>query len=54
MRLICSLPELTVRSFTKDTVDKNIYVPFADFCFGFGGKVIYVRNSSEIVAVNLD
>lgn len=38
----------------RDTVDENIYVPLADFYFAFGGKLIYARNSSEIVAVTLD
>jgi hypothetical protein len=38
----------------EDVADKNVYVPLADFYFGIGGKLIYVKNSDEIVAVKLD
>jgi hypothetical protein len=38
----------------EDIADKNVYVPLADFYFGVDGRLIYVRNSEEIVGLKLD
>jgi Domain of unknown function (DUF4905) len=38
----------------EDIVDRRVYVPLEDFYFAVEGKLIYVRNSVEIVAVKLD
>ncbi len=38
----------------EDIADKNIYVPLADFYFGVDGRLIYVRNSEEIVGMKLN
>lgn len=37
----------------EDIVERGIHVPLADFYFGVGERLIYVRNSEEIVAVKL-
>jgi len=38
----------------EDTVDRKAYVPLADFYFGYEGRLIYIKNSEEIVAIKLD
>jgi hypothetical protein len=38
----------------EDVADRNVYVPLADFYFGVGGRLIYVKNSDEIVAIKLE
>lgn len=38
----------------EDIADKNVYVPLADFYLGVDGRLIYVRNSEEIVGIKLD
>lgn len=38
----------------EDIADKKVYVPLSDFYFGVEGKLIYVKNSDEIIAVKLD
>jgi len=38
----------------EDITDRKVYMPLAEFYFSIGEKLIYVRNSEEIVAVQLD
>ena len=45
--------DLQGRIIFEDTVDRKLNMPLADFHFCLGVKLIYVRNSEEIVAVKL-
>lgn len=38
----------------RDIADKKVHATLADFYFGVGGQLIYIKNSDEIVALKLD